>query len=193
MSMTPAARAVYTEANIVNALAHNTFKGALCVVPNTLWTGYEADLLVVTKNLRALDVEVKISRTDLRADREKGKWRSSGMERIDGRYVFTEPRPLEWPRSIFRHYYAIAAPVWRDELLADIQPASGVLTVELWETSPANMRAGVCRIDVKRRAKSNPAAEPLELSQVVDIARLASLRYWTARLELDRHRAEVAA
>jgi hypothetical protein len=191
VSFTPAEKSVYTETNIVNALARHTFKGALCVVPNTLWSGYEADVLVVTTKLQVFDVEVKISRTDLRADREKGKWRAydSGGEWVAGKWVQPEPLTLEWPRNIHRHYYCCAEPIWRDDLLNAIPKNSGVLTIRLWPTSSENMRAGLCHIEVKRRARSNPEAKPLELSQIVDIARLASLRMWNARLELDRQRA----
>ena len=45
---------------------------ALVMVPNCYWTGDECDLLVVRNDLRLVDVEVKISRSDLKADAGKG-------------------------------------------------------------------------------------------------------------------------
>lgn len=59
----------WTEKTIARALAQQTFnRKYLVVVPNCNWTGYEADILAVTENLRLIDVEIKISRADLKAD-----------------------------------------------------------------------------------------------------------------------------
>ena len=46
----------------------------IVLVENTSWTGHECDLLGVTMDLRVIDVEVKISRADLKADAGKDKW-----------------------------------------------------------------------------------------------------------------------
>lgn len=65
----------WSEHAIARALVRQTFnRKYLVVVPNCNWTGHECDLLVVTENLRIIDVEIKISRADLKADAKKEKW-----------------------------------------------------------------------------------------------------------------------
>jgi hypothetical protein len=46
----------------------------LVMVPNCYYPGSECDLLVVRPDLRLMEVEVKISRGDLKADAGKDKW-----------------------------------------------------------------------------------------------------------------------
>ena len=67
-------RPAWSEQLIARTLARQTFeKKNLVIVPNCNWTGNECDLLVVTPDLRIIDVEVKISRSDLKADTKKNK------------------------------------------------------------------------------------------------------------------------
>lgn len=48
---------------IAGALARQFFQRKhLVVVPQCNWTGHECDLLVVTTDLRVIDVEIKVSR-----------------------------------------------------------------------------------------------------------------------------------
>lgn len=171
---------VYTADRICAALARKTFAGALCVVDRCSRLGSECDLLVVTTNLRAIDVEVKISRADLKADRKKDKWFNfRGFGRmVDGLRV-PPPEPLDWPKNVWKHYYAVAAPIWSDELLEHCQPKSGVVTVKL------NADGSLHHVHVKRRCTTNRANTPLTPEVVVDIARLASLRMWNAYQERD--------
>lgn len=169
---------VYTADRICAVLARKTFAGALCAVDRCSRLGSECDLLVVTTRLRAIDVEVKISRADLKAERKKDKWFEFGPWEARARGV--ERTPRDWPRNVWKHYYAVAAPIWRDELLEHCQPKSGVITVELRQD-------GLLRhIDVKRRCTANRSDTPLKPEVVVDIARLASLRMWNAYDELGR-------
>ena len=63
---------IWSEEKIATTLARQIFqRKCLVVVPNCSWTGDECDLLAVTKDLRVIDVEVKISRSDYRADAKK--------------------------------------------------------------------------------------------------------------------------
>lgn len=65
----------WSESNIARALALQVFaRKYLVMVPNCNWTGYECDLLAVAPDLRIVDIEVKISRADLKADAKKDKW-----------------------------------------------------------------------------------------------------------------------
>lgn len=170
---TDAGSSAYTADRICAVLARKTFAGALCVVDRCSRLGSECDLLVVTTNLRAIDVEVKISRADLKADRLKDKWFDFGRQ-WDAATRSWLKTPRDWPANVWKHYYAIAAPIWRDDLLAHCQPKSGVLTVKL---DPDGSLRGIC---VKRRCTANRASVPLKHEVVVDIARLASLRMWNA-------------
>ena len=59
----------WSENLIAATLARVVFQHKhLVIVPNCSWPGSECDLLVVTPNLRVIDVEIKISRADLKAD-----------------------------------------------------------------------------------------------------------------------------
>lgn len=144
------------------------------MLPNTLWTGEEIDLLVVHKTLRVIDVEIKISRADLKADASKARW----WVLING----GQRRPVEYPRHVWKHYVVMPRPIWRPEFDNLLQPISGVILVD----EPQGRRAtsvrnfGVGSVQCIRRAVPNRAAKPLDAEHVLAIARLASLRMWDA-------------
>lgn len=169
----------WSAAMIARALHRDFFnRKNLIVVPNCYWTGYETDLLVVHDSLRLIDVEIKISRADLKADARKDKWWRNppwGAPRD------AKPVARGWPVMVWRHYYCMPADIWRDELLDSLPPNSGV--VLLSET-----RHGAVRADCKRRARPNPDAKPVDAVAAVNLARLASLRMWDALIELARLR-----
>lgn len=164
----------YTETRIAAALARKTFAGALVVVDNTYAMGSECDLLVVTRNLMAVDVEIKISVADLKRDRTKDKW----IQQDHSYYRYGEqrpaPAPRHWPSGCHKHYYVLPEPIWRDDLIEHCQPQSGVITIALRDDGSLHS------LVVKRRVTANTSAKPLTHAKVVDIARLASLRMWDA-------------
>lgn len=171
----------WSEKNIAAALARQVFERKhLVLVPNCSWTGYECDLLVVTRDLRIIDVEVKISRADFKADAKKDKWwehqnywtRGAELPRI----------PRQWPRKVWKHYYAMPAEIWKPEL-AEFLPSknSGVILLAESDT----MRSGV-RAFVHRRALPCRDADRISPGDAVDIARLASLRMWDAFDKLEK-------
>jgi hypothetical protein len=191
-----------TADQIAAALARSTFKDSLVVVDRCTWTGHEADLLVVTRNLRIVDVEIKVSRADLKADRKKDKWHSFGAraERGDGSWYYPL-MPREWPRKTWKHYYAMPAAIWRDDLLDHCGRASGVLLlrepVEGRQESFAALREGwkwtpSLWYRVLRAAKPCRDNAPISAADAVAIARLASLRMWDAYAERDRRATEPA-
>ena len=164
----------WSEPIIAAALVRQTFqRKCLAVVPNCMWTGHECDLLCVEPRLRIIDVEIKISRADLKADADKDKW----WQRT-GWYTPGQPRPepvaREWPRRVWKHYYALPRDLW-DAALFDALPSphSGVLLM----TERAN---GSIAISVERRATPNRDADRLSAADALDIARLANLRMWDA-------------
>lgn len=182
----------WSETKIARAMARQTFERKhLVIVPNCNWTGYECDLLVVTPDLRIIDVEVKISRADLKADAKKDKWwhRQFGgyapteevVNRITG-YKQTVHRSIwhkthrTWPPKVWKHYYAMPREIWKPELAECLgSPASGVILLE-----ESNHHSGLLLASVERRAKPCRDAEKISPAAAVDIARLASLRMWDA-------------
>lgn len=152
------------------------------LVDNCNWTGYECDVLAVTTDLRIIDVEIKISRADLKADAKKDKWwHRQGYghyELIDGKRVHV-PAPSvarQHPVKVFKHYYAMPADIWKPDLLTCLpSPASGVILLHEPRRGHTQITASV-----ERRATPNKDALRLKPEQVVDIARLANLRMWEA-------------
>jgi len=192
----------WSERLIARAIALQTFnRKYLVAVPNCIWTGYECDLLVVTDNLRIIDVEVKISRADFKADSKKMKWwhrefmgyKDPVDQYINGRFqsrtresIYEETK-RQWPPKVWKHYYAIPKEIWTPELVESLpSAASGVLTLERRE-SPEPVY-----IECIRRATPDRDAKPISAKSAVDIARLASLRMWNAYHELERNAAVTA-
>lgn len=185
----------WSEHKIAAAMARQTFqRKSIVLVPNCNWTGHECDLLVVTKDLRIIDVEVKISRSDLKADAKKEKWWHRTLaghdETRDENGRLRTRRPIYdshariWPPRVWKHYYALPADIWSDELLDCLpSPASGVIT--LWDSKTKNHFGGQYVATVVRRAKPARDARRLDAAQAVDVARLANLRLWDAYAQRD--------
>lgn len=181
----------WSEHKIAAAMARQTFKrSSIVMVPNCNWTGHECDLLVVTKDLRIIDVEVKISRSDLKADAKKDKWwlrEHVGFEPIldrrgvnsgGSRMVF-EHHARPHPPKVWKHYYALPKEIWNEGLLDCLpSPDSGVIALYFGRT-------GQLYADVVRRAKPAKDAYRLNHQQAVDVARLANLRLWDAYAQRD--------
>lgn len=151
--------AKWTEREVQHALAFDMFSTCLCI-PNCIWTGYECDLLVVTPKLKLIEVEVKLTKDDLRNDAKKAKWHKG----------YTS---CEYPLKIWKHFYAFPVDVWNVEWLTHVRPASGVLIVNRWGKNGFTKSV--------RRAKADPTgAYTCTAPDVVSLSRLASLRMWTA-------------
>lgn len=171
---------LWNERSIGAALQRQVFDRSVCVVDNCLFTGFEADLLIVEPKLRIIEVEIKISRADLKADFYKDKWLDFSPPYRPNRDY---PRKL-WPRQVWKHYYAVPEEVWNADLLPCLgSPNSGVLLLR--ET------AGDVHIRCVQRTKPNRDAKALSAMQVLDVARLATLRLWNS-YEALRTRAAIA-
>lgn len=94
----------WDERIIATAVARDVLaKKCLVLVDNCQWTGHECDVLAVTQDLRIIDVEIKISRADLKIDARKDKWwhyQPWGRPR-------SERQPRLWPHRVWKHYYAM--------------------------------------------------------------------------------------
>lgn len=170
----------WSEALIGKALAHGLMNSrSVLVVPCCGWTGHEADLLIVETKLRIIDVEIKISRADLKADLKKDKWWKT---RPWSRRA-QSPVRKEWPDKVWKHYYCMPAEIWDDKLYASLPANSGILLLTRRRTSTGGLygSAGLSPlITPLRRAKPNRDAKPITPADCIDIARLANLRMWSA-------------
>ncbi|MDN8617844.1 hypothetical protein [Variovorax ginsengisoli] len=171
----------WTEHTIARAIALQTLaRKCVVLVDNCNWTGHECDVLAVTTDLRIIDVEVKISRADLKADAKKEKW----WERITSYQGMGPPQLRPHPRKVWKHYYALPAEIWDDSLLAFLpSPASGVLLLRPGQNPDAMPVVVSCQ----RRATPNKDAARITAQSAIDIARLANLRMWESYHQA-RHR-----
>lgn len=169
----------WTAREIARSLAFQVFNHKhLIVVPNTYWPGAETDLLLVRTDLRLMDVEIKISRGDLRADAKKDKWFDMSVTWAPGAKRPVVPRTH--PRRIWKHYYCLPQSIWTDELEKDIQPTSGIIMMRDHNDHPG------CWL--RRQAKPAKDAERITPEELADIARMQSHRMWESYDEVDRHR-----
>lgn len=179
------AHIIWNEGMITRAISLQTLaRKCVVLVDNCNWTGHECDVLGVTTDLRIIDIEVKISRADLKADAKKDKWwhcHGWGHYELDknsGQRVHINPprTALEHPRKVWKHYYAMPAEIWKPELLDCLpSPASGVLLLREQRNSSTPLA-----VHVDRRATPAKDANRLKPEEVMDIARLANLRMWEA-------------
>jgi len=141
----------------------------MLIVPNCYWGGHEKDLLVVdVRSRRLIEIEIKISRSDLKADAKKDKWTPYRP--------WSHPdfgRKRQWPNKVWKHYYAMPEELWKDGLAQFIPDPSGVLLVR----RDARYRNGA-QVNVLRRAVPDRQATAIGDGDVLDIARLLNFRYW---------------
>lgn len=163
-----------------------------CVVliPNCSWPGSECDVLGLTTDLRIIDVEVKISRADFKADAKKSKWwhyltydekKAAGIEPGNGDF-WSAKKPAEFPQKVWKHYYALPKEIWKPEML-EFMPSqvSGVLLLSKGELPHSPLI-----IKCIKNAKPNKNAHRVSAEQAIDIARLANIRMWEAYAKLDK-------
>lgn len=175
----------WSEHLIARAIATQTLaRKCVVLVDNCNWTGHECDVLAVTTDLRIIDVEVKISRADLKADAKKDKWwhryYSGEYEAVENKWG-TSRRAVETrvarghPPKVWKHYYALPMEVWKPELL-DCLPSksSGVLLLN------GGRHPSEPDIIVRCERRATPAKDAYRLTpaQVMDVARLGNLRMW---------------
>lgn len=171
----------WSEYNIARAISLQTFqRKCVVLVDNCNWTGHECDVLAVTTDLRIIDVEVKISRADLKADAKKDKWWIQQWGHwADGKMVRPDPIARIYPPKVWKHYYALPKEIWTPELFEYLpSKASGVLLLS--HIGEARSIRAPIAVDCIRRATPNKEATRLKPEQAMDIARLANLRMWEA-------------
>ena len=178
----------WTADMIARAIALQTLnRRCVLLLERCLWTGYECDVLGVTTDLRLIDIEIKISRADLKADAKKDKWWIRQYSRDRDQLRHGEVTALrQHPPKVWKHYFAMPAEIWKPELLDCLpSPNSGVLLMRLQD------RGDPVVAHCERRAKPNRDAARMTPEQAMDITRLANLRMWDAINE--KRKAEAVA
>jgi hypothetical protein len=181
----------WNEALIARAISIQLLnRKCVVLIPNCSWPGNECDVLGLTTDLRIIDVEVKISRADFKADAKKEKWwhrltfdekQAAGLK--PGTDDFWDAKePAKWPSNVWKHYYALPAEIWKPEMLEFLpSQTSGVLLL-----SKDNRASSGVVIRCIKNAKPNKDAHRVSAEKAIDIARLANIRMWEAYAKLER-------
>lgn len=139
-------------------------RNSQCVIPNAshgFGLGHEADLILISKRGVVSEIEIKISRSDFRADAAKAKHdaRRNAPERVVSRFWYAMPAEV-WARC---------ADVWRPD-------GAGVIAVQRPDPNDRHLRHG--RVSVAVEAKPIAGAGRCEPWRWEKAAHLMSLRYW---------------
>jgi len=148
-----------TETDIAHAIATNKIHRwhftKMLVVRNVTWgLGflYELDLLAVSKTGVAHEIEIKVSKSDLKRDRLK-------RHRHDSQRI---------------KYLWFAGPVEMREPFLELVPSrAGII---LYDPKATNLKD---ELEIARKAKKNALARDLTDVEQFKLARLGTMRYWT--------------
>lgn len=131
------------------------------IVPNVYWglgLNYEADLVVLRRSNWALEVEIKVTASDIKADSKK---------------------KFNHDSDLFRQLY-FAVPVGLIEN-AGIPERAGIISVE--QTKWGDLRCKVVRI-----SESNPGARKWTPETRQKLYELAAMRTWTLKQHLSKQK-----
>lgn len=172
----------WTAREICRQLYIQAFHGKhLVICPNTYWPGNETDLFVVRNDLRLMEVEIKISRSDLKADKHKDKWFEHWRYEPGKPWLPPSERPRiprTHPLRIWKHYYCMPESVWKEGLESEVQPTSGIILMRDNRDRPG------CWLH--RQAKPAKQCDRISPEELADIARMQSHKMWEAFSEVDR-------
>jgi len=160
-----------TEAAIQDLLYfHCTSKGHILVNPNSCVFGWESDFISVTKTLMVHEFEIKISKSDFRADADKEKHATllNPVKTIYPEYPSLR-RDITLHRPNYFYYVCpdyVAGP-------ADMPDHAALIHVVPWGNRW--MLKPVTRI---RRIHN----EPIEQKRLIQLSRSLMYRYWRQRL-----------
>lgn len=132
----------------------------LCV-PNVSWgwgLSYEADLICIGKNGKCVEIEIKVSRHDIRQDAAKSKWRNGLDDRIS------------------RFYYAVPLDLMAPAL-DSIPEYCGLLTVA------PRVGTHMAVATITRPAKTIAGARNPTPAEIQNLGRLGVMRYWDLMLK----------
>lgn len=139
------------------------------IVPNVWWSyfNHEVDLLVLSKAGYAREIEIKISKQDLKKDKQKLHNHTSSRIR--------------------QLYFAIPEEIYDDSTLEHIPGRAGLLIVEKGGY-PKPFQLYNYHVRIIRKAKINRYAEKWTEKEIADIARLGAMRIWGLKKMLIQRR-----
>jgi hypothetical protein len=145
-----------TELEIQYWVAHRYFGTRRnIIIPNLSWGmfNYELDLCVLNcKSLYAQEVEIKISKADLKRDKEKWKWQYPGYN-------------YDLIRQIW-----FAMPLKLKDCIELVPEKAGIIFLDC-KGYP----------HMERRPKINPVAKRWTLEQAFNLGRLGTMRMWNLK------------
>lgn len=127
------------------------------VVPNVSWgwnLNYEADLIVISKANICTEIEIKISKADFDADKNKGKWVRPQDPRIQ-KFYFAVPEELV------------------EHVLANSKPEQGVISVSI------HPKYRLPQSKIVRKAVLRPNTRKPREAELQKILHLGNMRYWS--------------
>ncbi len=163
-----------TSADIEVAIA-NFFKPRThLIVPNISWGMglHECDVLIMNERNFGIEVEIKVSKADLKKDLKKPHQHLSNRIR---RLYFAIPEYLDKPDVID------LIPARAGVLV--VVPAKPVWEMKSWLNPPERYISYYTkpRCEIRRNAKINKSAKPFSDAERINMGRLGMLRYWEIR------------
>lgn len=146
---------IWNEKRVI-AASHNAFSDSYFSVANVSWgfftTAREADLLLISKKFYLIEIEAKISLADLKKDLSKPH------------------RQVEWQdQRIAELYYSMPEELWEKvKHNPPIPESAGVVIVR--------QTCGAIKV---RKAKRNPNARQLTAQEMLRLARLGAIKFWS--------------
>lgn len=127
------------------------------IVPNVSWgLGiHECDLLVVTKVGHAIEIEIKVSKSDLIADKYKRHHHNSKKIR---QLYFAMPRALE-------------------PYIHHVPERAGIIIIDEYPHE--------CKAKILRKAKLNTEARKLTSEEILQVARLGTMRIFGLKKRIE--------
>ena len=137
------------------------------VVPNVSWglLPHEADLVACSDAGYLTEVEIKVSKGDFLADREKWKHKLSA---VHGQHEL-----------ICSFYYAMPSAVWNKCKPEDLPEGAGLILVGGYDDLDRGAR-------VAQKPTDNPRARKLRPDEREQLMRLGCMRYWCRQEAISR-------
>jgi len=160
----------WSEDSIAYAVATNIFPWRRYVtVPNVSWglLSHEADLVALSDAGWLSEVEIKVTKADFLADREKHRHKLSASH--------------GQPELISAFYYAMPSAIWNKCQPEDLPPGAGLILV-----GDDYHRAREARAYIAQKPTSNAVARRLTAEEREQLLRLGYIRYWGRQEAVDR-------
>jgi hypothetical protein len=138
------------------------------IVPNVSYgfgLNHECDLLLLDKKLRLTEVEIKISRSDLRADFKKTHGHRS--------------------RYISRLIYAVTEDIL-DTALEIVPKENGIVVVKQRQIGNPETGHVVNRCEWVRQCQHDKTKQPITESRALELTRLGCMRIWSLKEKNNR-------